>query len=119
MALTHARPGQPIDIAVLGIALHESATHMILKTRSLEVIRVVLRRGEAWPPHRVRFDSTLLCIEGAAEISADGSTCELRASQLIVLPAQLRHAVRALEDTSLLVTLQLPANAHGSSLPTN
>jgi len=118
MALDHAQPGQPIDIAPLGAALRESATHAILKTRSLELMRVVLRAGEVLPPHNVRGELTLLCIEGAAEVTIDGTACQLRASQLVLLPAQAQHAVRALEDTSLLLTIQLPACAPGSASST-
>jgi len=119
VALDHSQPGQPIDIAPLGAALRESATHAILKTRSLEVIRVVLRAGEALPPHTVRGELTLLCIEGAAEVIMDAAACVLRASQLVLLPAQTQHAVRALEDTSLLLTIQLPAGEPGSESSTN
>jgi quercetin dioxygenase-like cupin family protein len=119
MALDHAQPGQPIDIAPLGAALRESSTHAILKTRSLELMRVVLRAGEALPPHNVRGELTLLCIEGAAEVSTDAATCQLRASQLVLLPALAQHAVLALEDTSLLLTIQLPAGEPGSASSTN
>jgi len=119
MALGHALPGQPIDIAPLGPALHESATHAILKTRSLELIRIVLRAGEALPPHNVYGELTLLCIEGAAEVTMDGKACQLRESQLVLLPAQMQHTVRALEDTSLLLTIQLPPGAPGSASSTN
>ena len=114
----HARPGQPIDIAPLGDALRGSATHAILKTRSLELMRVVLRAGEALPPHHVRGELTLLCIEGAAEVAMAGETCQLRPNQLVLLPPQVRHAVRALEDTSLLLTIQLPAGQPGSASST-
>jgi len=119
MALDHARPGQPIDIAPLGAALRESATHAILKTRSLEVIRVVLRAGEALPPHAVRGELTLLCIEGAAEVTSGGTVCQLRAYQFVLLPPGAGHAVRALEDTSLLLTIQLPAGEPGSASATS
>lgn len=119
MALDHAQPGQPIDVAPLGVALRESATHAILKTRSLELMRVVLRAGEALPQHNVRGELTLLCIEGAAEVVMDGTACRLRASQLVLLTAQVQHAVRALQDTSLLLTIQLPAGEPGSASSTN
>ena len=118
MALDHTQPGQPIDIAPLGNALRESATHAILKTRSLELMRVVLRAGEALPPHNVRGELTLLCIEGAVEITMDGTACQLRASQLVLLSAQTQHAVRALQDASLLLTIQLPAGEPGSASST-
>ena len=113
MALPHARPGQPIDIAPLHEALRTAATHAILKAHALELIRVVLRSGEALPPHQARGELTLQCIEGAVEVTlGDGATAfYLRAGQLVLLSAQCRHAVQALEDSSLLLTLQLPAGA--------
>ena len=88
MALDHAQPGQPIDIAPPGAALRESATHAILKTHSLELMRVVLRAGEALPPHKVYGVLTLLCIEGSAEVTMESKACQLRSNQLVLLSAQ-------------------------------
>lgn len=119
MALTHAQPGQPIDVAPLGAALHKAATHAILKTRSLELMRVVLRGGEALPPHQLRGELTLLCIEGAVEVMHDGSRFELRAQQVVLLPAHTQHAVHALKDSSLLLTIHTPAGAPGSGSSTS
>ena len=119
MALLHAKPGQPIDIAPLGAVLHESETHAILKTRSLELMRVVLRAGEGLPPHHVRGESTLLCVEGVAEVRVEGVPYRLYASQLVLLPAQVQHAVLAIEDTSLLLTIQLPPGTPGSESSTD
>ena len=118
MALLHARPGQPVDVAPLGSALRHAATHAILKTRSLELIRVVLRAGDALPPHQLRGELTLLCLEGAAKVTLDGDSCTLRSSQLVLLPAHLQHAVQALEDCSLLLTIHTPAGLPGSGSST-
>jgi len=118
MALEHARPGQPIDISPLGAALATSATHAIVKTRTLELMRIVLRRGQSIPPHDVQGELTLQCIEGAVSVETAGSACELRAGQLILVPARAEHAVRALEDTSLLLTVQIPPGAPGSASST-
>ena len=119
MALEHAEPGQPIDISPLGAALRESLTHAILKTHSIELMRVVLRASEVLPRHHVRGELTLLCIEGSAEVTIEGKACQLRSNQLVLLSAQVRHAVRALEDTSLLLTIQLPAGAPGGASSTH
>ncbi len=119
MALDHALPGQPIDIAPLGARLRGAATHAILKTRSLSLMRVVLRAGEALPPHKVRGELTLLCIEGSADVSFGGGSCRLRVNQLLLLPAQELHAVSAPEDASLLLTIQLPAGEPGSASSTH
>ena len=119
MALLHAKPGQPIDIAPLGAVLHASETHAILKTRSIELMRVVLRAGEGLPPHHVRGESTLLCIEGVAEVRIEGIPCRLRSNQLVLVPAQTQHAVFAIEATSLLLTIQLPHGTPGSESSTD
>lgn len=119
MALTHAQPGQPIDIAPLGQSFRESATHAILKTRSLELIRVVLRAGESLPSHQVRGESMPLCIEGSADVNLDGTTCRLDAGQILLLPARLQHAIQAREDTSLLLTIQLTPGTPGSASTTS
>ena len=114
MALEHARPGQVIDITPLGAALRASQTHAILKTDALELMRIVLRAGEGLPPHQVAGEVTLLCVEGLAEVTLAGVPCQLHPGQLVLLPGQVRHAVRALADTSLLLTLQLPAHRPGT-----
>ena len=119
MAMQHAKPGEVIDLAPLRDRLRESATHAILKTRALELMRVVLRSGEALPPHSVHGELTLLCIEGAVLVEANGSTCRLESGQLVLLPAELEHGVRALEDSSLLLTVQLPAGLPGSESSTD
>ena len=118
MALEHARPGQVIDIAPLGAALAAGESHAIIKTHSLELMRVVLRAGEALPPHHVLGEMTLLCIEGAAEVTLAGVVCQLQRNQLVLLPGQVQYAVRALTDTSLLLTLQLPEGKPGSASST-
>lgn len=118
MALPHARPGQPIDISPLGPDLAHAASHAILKTRSLELMRIVLCRGAELPPHSVYGECTLLCLEGAVVVEADGSACELRANQLVLLPALQMHAVRAMEDASLLLTIQTPPGLPGSASST-
>lgn len=118
MALQHARPGQPIDVSPLGDALAQSATHAILKTQSLELIRVVLRAGQALPPHKVYGEMTLMCIEGDVELDLAGSACELRPSQVVLFPAQAEYAVRAVRDSSLLMTVQTPPGLPGSGSST-
>jgi len=118
MALSHARPGQPIDIRPLGEALTRAASHAILKTRSLELMRLVLRRGEEIPTHSIYGDCTLQCIEGRVAVDAAGNACELQAGQLVLLPPQANYAIRALDDASLLMTVQIPPGQPGSESAT-
>ncbi|WP_280152478.1 hypothetical protein [Piscinibacter sp. XHJ-5] len=118
MALPHAQPGQPIDISPLGPGLAHAASHAILKTQALELMRIVLKRGAELPAHSVYGECTLLCLEGAVTIQAEGTSCELRPNHIVLLPALQMHAVRALEDASLLLTIQLPPGLPGSQSST-
>jgi quercetin dioxygenase-like cupin family protein len=118
MALAHALPWQPIDLSPLGPARRGSATHAIVKTHALELMRVVLPAGRALPAHQVVGECTLLCLEGEVEVQGEGTSCRLAAGQLVLLPVRARHAVQALRDSSLLVTIQLPEGQPGSGSST-
>jgi quercetin dioxygenase-like cupin family protein len=78
----------------------------------------VLRAGEILPPHQVYGETTLLCVEGEVDVEGEGQRCRLRPGQLVLLPARARHAVQAVEDASLLVTIQLPPGEPGSASST-
>jgi quercetin dioxygenase-like cupin family protein len=66
---------------------------------------LVLQAGQTLPSHAIRGESTLLCIEGAAKVTVDGTACLLRPHQFVLLPAQAVQTLRAVEDTSLLWTI--------------
>ncbi len=107
MALTHTQPAEPVDIRPLGPALRTTRTSALFKSEQLELMRVVLPAGGKLPPHAVAGEITVQCIEGAAELTLDDGAVTLRAGQLLYLPGGCRHGVRALADSSLLVTIVL------------
>lgn len=109
MALTHARPGEVIDVRPLGPALAGTPSHALIRTPRVELLRSVLQAGESLPPHAVEGEVTLLCIEGRVLVEAQAGRLELAGGQLVLLPGRDVHAVTALEAASLLVTiLRLP-----------
>lgn len=119
MAIEHARPTQPADISPLGEALARSASHAILKTHSLDLMRIVLRAGQSLKPHKVYGEMTLLCIEGAVSLEvAGGGACKMRPWQLVLLPALAEYALQASKDSSLLMTVQTPPGMPGSGSST-
>lgn len=107
MALTHALPGQAIDVAPLGDRLVRERTLALFKSENLEVLRLVLRAGRSLPPHKVAGEITVQCIEGAINVTAEGRSHVLRAGQLLYLSGHVTHGVTALEDASALVTIAL------------
>ncbi|HJW12892.1 MAG TPA: AraC family ligand binding domain-containing protein [Albitalea sp.] len=119
MAIAHARPGQVIDVRPLEGRLPSVATHALVKTHSLELMRVVLLAGQRLPRHSVQGEVTVQCIEGVVHVDAQVGSCELRPGQLVLLPAHDEHTLVALEAASLLVTIQLPAGLPGSDSSTH
>lgn len=113
MALQHAQPLDIIDLRPLGAGLREAVTTSLLKTPSLQLMRLVLHAGEGMPEHRVPGSITVMCLEGNAVVATPSRTCELGAGRLVVLEGGEPHSVHAVTDASLLVTVLL----HPSQTP--
>jgi len=107
MALEHAQTFEAIDLHPLADRLADARSSSLIKSNQLQLMRVVLRAGERLPEHHVRGEITLQCLEGRAAVQTPGHHVELGAGQLVLLPAGEPHAVHALLDTSLLVTVSL------------
>ena len=104
MSIQHAKSGEIIELS-LGDALGSSKTTTLVKTADLELIRLVLPAGKEIPSHKAPGEITVQCPEGRVAFTADGKTQELTAGQLLYLAAGEPHAVKAMEASSLLVTL--------------
>jgi quercetin dioxygenase-like cupin family protein len=111
MALPHAQPFESIDLSPLGEQMREAVTSSLIKARSLQLMRIVMRAGEQLPMHHVRGEITLQCIEGNAVVLTPGRSIALAAGHVVLLPAAEPHAVQALADTTVLVTVSLAAPA--------
>jgi len=107
MAIPHAKSSEVIDVRPLGTALTQSKTHTLIKTDSLEVIRIVMAAGKQLPPHAVAGEITVQCLEGRVEFRAGQATHELTAGSLIYFERSQEHALHARENSSLLVTILL------------
>lgn len=108
MAIPHAQPGEIIDVTPLGSRLSAAHTTTLVKTAALEVLRLVLPAGKQIAPHTVPGEITVQCLEGQVTFRVRGQERELTAGKLVYLAGADEHALKALEDSSLLVTILLP-----------
>ncbi len=115
MALPHASSGQLIDINPLGPRLDEAHSNALFKTSQLELMRLVLPRGKGLPEHTVPGAVTIQCIEGEIELQAHGRTQNMRPGQLVYLAGGEPHALHAMEDSSVLLTLLFPHTEHAGN----
>ena len=107
MAMAHAASGQLVDVHPLGGQLFEARTAALFKTDALEVMRLVLLAGKAMPAHSVKGEITIHCLEGEIELTANRQTQRMKAGQLVWLAGGVEHALSAVQNSSLLVTLVL------------
>jgi quercetin dioxygenase-like cupin family protein len=111
MAIPHATSGQIVEVRPLGEKLKQSVTTTLIKTDKLEVIRLVLPAGKEIPPHQVTGEITVQCLEGVVGFSAQGGTTVLEPGQLLYLSGSELHALKGIEDASVLVTILLEKSA--------
>ncbi len=107
MALPHATSGQLIDIRPLGPRIGAAVSNALFKTPQLELMRLVLPRGKGMPEHTVLGAVTIQCLEGVIELHAHQTTQTVYAGGLVYLAGGEPHALHALEDSSVLLTLLL------------
>ena len=107
MAIAHATPGQFVDVQPLGDQLGEARNFALFKTDELEVIRLVMPADKTMPPHKVKGEITIQCLEGEIELVIDGQPQRMKAGQLVWLEGDADHALKAIRNSSLLVTIVL------------
>lgn len=106
MSIHHAKPNEIVQLP-LGTLLANSKTTTLVKSNDLELIRLVLPAGKEIPSHKAPGEITVQCLEGRISFTAEGKTQELAAGQLLYLAAGEPHALKAVEDSSVLVTILL------------
>lgn len=108
MALHHAAPGEIVEIGPLGDRLADAINVTLLRSENIQVFRVVLRKGEEFSDHAVPGEITVQCIEGLVDFSCHDKVQQLAPGQLLYLNGGEVHALKALEDASVLVTIYHP-----------
>jgi len=107
MSLPHAASGEVIQLHPLDPKLPDTVSIALLKSSQLEVMRLVLAAGKSMPEHHVPGELTLQCLDGAVQISAHGKVQTLRAGEMLFLAGNVPHALHAVEDASVLMTMVL------------
>jgi quercetin dioxygenase-like cupin family protein len=107
MAIPHAAPNEIIDVRPLGRTIREQDSQLLIRTEHLEVFRYALPAGKAIQEHTAAGVMLVQCIEGAVAFTAQGRMQTLAAGDMLYLADSAPHALEALADSSLLVTILL------------
>ena len=107
MAIHHAASGETIDIRPLKSDLKSAITKTLYKSDHLEVFRTILLAGKQMPTHRVAGEIAVQCLEGHVEFTFARTVRSMREGDLICLAGGEDHSLKAVEDSSVLVTILL------------
>lgn len=61
--------------------------------------------GQKLSEHSAPFDATLMVLDGEAEVRIDGVSHQVRAGEMIVMPANIPHAVNANKRFKMMLTM--------------
>ncbi|MBL9175916.1 MAG: cupin domain-containing protein [Verrucomicrobiales bacterium] len=77
----------------------------VIQTPSLRVLRWTFARGQGLAPHSTSRQAVVQILSGSCEFSLGELVSPLVAGDLVWMPPGQTHAVRALEECSMLLTL--------------
>jgi quercetin dioxygenase-like cupin family protein len=117
MAIPHAESGEVVSVRPLGEKLANEVTTTLIKTQHVEVLRLVLPRGKRIPRHEVPGEITLQCLEGRVNLDLGDRTIELDAGEWTYLDGHCLHGVRAVLNSTMLVTILLVREAKTRAVP--
>jgi quercetin dioxygenase-like cupin family protein len=107
MLLHHAKPGEIVDLGPMGPGLREATTAAITKADHFEAIRLIVHAGSEIPQHKVSGEITLHCLEGHIELGVDPAPIALKTNEWIYLEGGAPHSIKAIKDSSLLLSIFL------------
>ncbi len=83
----------------------------LLRTATCRVVLFGFAEGQELTEHTSTQEAVVQILSGECEFLLDGKTHALKTGDLVYMPPNLPHAVRATRQFSMLLTLSKPAKA--------
>jgi len=77
----------------------------VLKKESGNISLFAFAKGESLTEHTAPFDAMIQVVEGKGEIIIGGKSFILESGQTIIMPANIAHAVKAVEKFKMVLTM--------------
>ena len=78
---------------------------IIIRNERGNITLFAFDKDEFLSEHTAPYDAIVQVLDGKAEIIIDGETFELSVGESIIMPANVRHAVVAVEQFKMLLTM--------------
>ena len=60
--------------------------------------------GQGLSEHTAPFDALVYLLDGEAEIAISGKSIRLKVGEMVIMPANQRHALRAAKNSKMILT---------------
>ncbi|PKP31977.1 MAG: cupin domain-containing protein [Bacteroidetes bacterium HGW-Bacteroidetes-16] len=77
----------------------------ILKTETGNISLFAFDQGEGLSEHTAPFDAVVYIVDGKADILINGQSNLLEAGETIIMPANIPHALTAIEKFKMVLTM--------------
>lgn len=77
----------------------------VLKKETGNISLFAFAKGEALSEHTASFDALIQVVDGRGEIIIAGQSFFLESGQCIIMPADIPHAVKAVEKFKMVLTM--------------
>ena len=77
----------------------------VLKKETGNISLFSFAKGEALSEHTAPFDAMIQVVDGKAEVIIGGKSFILESGQTIIMPANIPHAVKAIEKFKMVLTM--------------
>lgn len=77
----------------------------IVKKSTGNITLFAFDQGEGLSEHTTPFDALVLILDGKAEITIGGNPTVVQEGQSIILPANIPHALKAIEKFKMMLTM--------------
>lgn len=77
----------------------------VIKSKAGNITLFAFDEGQGLSEHTAPFDALVQLIEGEAEVTIDRRPHRLTAGQVIILPAQVPHALAAITPFKMVLTM--------------
>lgn len=110
MATQHAESGEIVDLATWADDLSTDKSKAIAKIDNLELARLVISAGTEMQGDKychVPGPIVVHCIDGEIELKTKEKAIRIKGGQLAYLLGQTDHAISAIQDSVVLLTIVL------------
>jgi len=80
-------------------------SRQVLKNEKGNITLFAFDKGEGLSEHTAPFDAMVLVLDGKAEVTIGGNPNKLQAGEAIIMPANIPHALKAVERFKMMLVM--------------